>query len=1738
MLEQHQAPGQEDIASEGSAGLSAALEFRATSHEVVLIDPSIPDYETLLMGIPENAQVHILSSSATLKEIADVLAGYQELDAVHLFSHGSVGSLSLSGEVVNTNGLTLQQETLAIIGESLSDDGDILLYGCNVAKDAEGQAFIDQFAELTGADVAASDDFTGAAKLRGDWELEVSVGSVTADVAISQPTLDSYNSILNTIDNSGKLSQSSLGIDIGQVFTATETGIIEQIHVASNTATTITLYIYDGNGVDIGNHVHSQSVTISDSITAVDDYTFETIDIIDTVNITAENEYTFYFTGAEVDLGYITNDNAVGGGIVDGSPYPTIDLAFKVVQGAGVTNDPPLLTGLPTDISATEDTETHLDLSAASFSDLEGDNLTVTLTVNAGTFTAPVSSGGVTATLASNTQITLAGSAAAINTYLDTASNIKYTGAENANGDDAAILTVSATDGSDSMTPQTVNIDIAAVNDDPAASLPASVTVTEDTENNLDLSSASFSDVDGDNITVTLTVSAGTFSAPADGAGIGSGVTESLVNNTTVTLQGSATDINTYLNAATNIKYTGAQNVNGNNAATITITANDGAGSGDVNLGTINMNITGVNDDPTATLPASVTVTEDTEGNLDLSSASFSDVDGDNITVTLTLSAGTFSAPADGAGVGSGVTESLVNSTTITLQGSVADINTYLNTASNIKYTGAQNASGNGAATITVTANDGAGSGNVNLGTININITAVNDSPVVNADPDNSSGGAAGYETTFAAGSPTGVAVVDTDFSITDIDDTEIAGAVITLTGTRDGASESLTIDGTPATVNGISITYTSANEINLSGSTTIAHYQALIQQIRYQNSENPLDATPGARTISIQVDDGGSANNQSNTVNTTVSVVAAPVVNTGPGVTFTENNTNTPVSVVAATASIFDADSTHLNEMVIDLTNAKTSDSITLNGRDNADVVNGITITYDNAARITLSGNATTAEYLALLKELQFVNTSDNPDTSDRTISIATTDTDSYTGTATTTVSVVASDDPSVISGDKTGSVDEGNVGDSAVTASGSLTITDVDTGDSPWIADQGATNGDNGYGIFALSSGTWTYTLNQSTVQSLNVGDSVTDTITYIASDANEVVITVTINGTNDAAELSSADVSLTETNAPLSTSGTLTNSDIDDANTFVAQSNVPGANGTFSIDTNGNWTYVASSAFDQLNTGDNVSDTFTVTATDGTQTSVKVTISGSNDAAVLSSADVSLTETNAPLTTSGTLTNSDVDSANTFLSQNNVSGTNGTFSIDANGNWNYVANSAFDSLNTGDSVSDTFTVTSIDGTQTSVKVTINGSNDAAVLSSADVSLTETNALLSTSGTLTNSDVDNTNTFQPQNSLAGSYGAFTIDANGNWNYIASSALDNLDAGDIVSDTFTVTASDGSLTQVKVTINGSNDVAVVSGAVSGSVTEGNEGDSPATATGSLIITDADDDDYPGFADQGITGGDNGYGSFELNDGTWTYTLNQAAVSNLDEGDTLTDTITYTATDGTTQLVTVTILGKDESIVVSPVDDNVPDSGEMVYETSSEPGIPDPLTTPDGAALLGLGDGLTVETPTSDVAPGAGSPTEALAGDNGLVTSAQTQASAFAVQGLFNQQNLIDARYGSDLITDSSGQVSVEASLPSLMQVPDVAFEFEAELGEEAEFNNESGQQEESDPQQLPLEGEGLNEEPPEGEELSLSTHDYPVQVFSTQLALAVDGLQMDMQKLDEALMHVVRAEDSETEHS
>ncbi|MFW9289918.1 VCBS domain-containing protein, partial [Glaesserella parasuis] len=82
------------------------------------------------------------------------------------------------------------------------------------------------------------------------------------------------------------------------------------------------------------------------------------------------------------------------------------------------------------------------------------------------------------------------------------------------------------------------------------------------------------------------------------------------------------------------------------------------------------------------------------------------------------------------------------------------------------------------------------------------------------------------------------------------------------------------------------------------------------------------------------------------------------------------------------------------------------------------------------------------------------------------------------------------------------------------------------------------------------------------------------------------------------------------------------------------------------------------------------------------------------------------------------------------------------------------------------------------------------------------------------------------------------------------------------------------------------------------------------------TATGTIAISDVDGDDTPTFADTTEAGT---YGSLELVDGNWTYTLDQSAVQNLDAGDQVTDTITLTASDGTEQAIVITITGSEDA---------------------------------------------------------------------------------------------------------------------------------------------------------------------------------------------------------------------------
>ncbi|MDD3325951.1 MAG: DUF4347 domain-containing protein [Zoogloea sp.] len=160
-------------------------------NEVVFVDPRVADYRKLVdqtlqaRGQAEPARVEVVVldlSSDGVDQIANWLGQYHDapLQAVHILSHGGSGVLELGTTVLDGSRLDAYADRLARWGAALGAEADLLLYGCNVAEGEAGQAFVDQLARLTGADVAASDDRTGTAALGGDWLLEARSGGIEA----------------------------------------------------------------------------------------------------------------------------------------------------------------------------------------------------------------------------------------------------------------------------------------------------------------------------------------------------------------------------------------------------------------------------------------------------------------------------------------------------------------------------------------------------------------------------------------------------------------------------------------------------------------------------------------------------------------------------------------------------------------------------------------------------------------------------------------------------------------------------------------------------------------------------------------------------------------------------------------------------------------------------------------------------------------------------------------------------------------------------------------------------------------------------------------------------------------------------------------------------------------------------------------------------------------------------------------------------------------------------------------------------------------------------------------------------------------------------------------------------------------------------------------------------------------------------------------------------------------------
>ena len=311
--------------------------------------------------------------------------------------------------------------------------------------------------------------------------------------------------------------------------------------------------------------------------------------------------------------------------------------------------------------------------------------------------------------------------------------------------------------------------------------------------------------------------------------------------------------------------------------------------------------------------------------------------------------------------------------------------------------------------------------------------------------------------------------------------------------------------------------------------------------------------------------------------------------------------------------------------------------------------------------------------------------------------------------------------------------------------------------------------------------------------------------------------------------------------------------------------------------------------------------------------------------------------VTEDASTTTASNTVGASDPDTGDTLsYSASSATGTYGTFAVTSSGVWTYTLdNSDADTtaLDASDQVTETFTITVSDDATPSlsdtmdVVITITGANDAPSAGADQTGAVTEDASTSTaSDTVSASDPDTGDVLSYSASAAtGTYGSFAVTSSGVWTY----TLDNsdadttaLDAGDTVTDTFTVTVSDNTAQDtmdIVITVTGANDAPDAGAAQTGSVTEDA---STSTATGTVSATDADDSASLQYS--ASNSGSGTYGSIAFSGAAWTYTLNNADADTnaLAAGASVSDAFTVTVTDGTasdTMTVTIAITGANDA---------------------------------------------------------------------------------------------------------------------------------------------------------------------------------------------------------------------------
>ena len=312
---------------------SSALAQR---HEIAFIDAGLPGADELRADLlaqqAAGRPIEIIDIAANEDGIAlitQTLAGRDDIGAVHVLGHSSDGWLLLGNQVLDGARLFSRAGEIAGWSDALTADADLLLYGCDLAQSAGGVRFVQDLAALTGADVAASADATGAAARGGDWALEVQTGAIEAALAPSLAAQAQWSGLLAVFVADPNAADGAVGSLRWAIDQANASPSNDTIRLLAGTHQIQLNGDEDANASGDFDVIHSVTFVGAGANAA------------DTVVRGNGNDRVFDLLGGNVsfrDLTVTGGGNVSNGGGIHISNAPTVDLQNVVVDGNAANN--------------------------------------------------------------------------------------------------------------------------------------------------------------------------------------------------------------------------------------------------------------------------------------------------------------------------------------------------------------------------------------------------------------------------------------------------------------------------------------------------------------------------------------------------------------------------------------------------------------------------------------------------------------------------------------------------------------------------------------------------------------------------------------------------------------------------------------------------------------------------------------------------------------------------------------------------------------------------------------------------------------------------------------------------------------------------------------------------------------------------------------------------------------------------------------------------------------------------------------------------------------------------------------------------------------------------------------------------------------------------------------------------------------------------------------------------------